>query len=591
MTEVQLPKRKNLARRPRLNGDWPIKVYVYDCWPQEKPPQELWDTAHEMRRLWNEFTAIFRGVLAKDAKDEAGKPSLSKEERRAVWSALDVKQLREAAKAHGDKLDSYCREAVVVDFTRTVGQWRKNPARYGPPRFQRASEMDSIRIPLNFNAGVSPEAVTNGKAATVGVEYALPFKNEAPEMYSKNGHFGVGITRRRLDLHVAYGGRSGKTKRFLPERCRIKQISLCGRRDSAFNWSWSLQFRLEHPPLPARAATDRVCGWDSGGWRLIDDEHGKRIRIGVISDNAGHLYEIAVPWKIAALSARRRREKAHCEKNGWEYDKPESWDDLEALDARYGRDVEACKMAVREIYKREKERWPERARKMMSGIVRMRDAGLKAIRAALERDYSESEAIDLIYRWEGQSKLLNETIRAFEIHAANVKRDAYRQIAAWMEAFDVIAWEGDLNLEAMSREAGKKKKSRKEAHEETGEWSERTPEDRQLEASQRYRQIVGQYQLRQFVAEKHGARLQNGKAAYSTQTCPECGGHIEAGGKLLLVCENGHKRDQDVAASLYFLNRIEGRASIAAPPVEIPAHLRHYLRVMDASETGLEITE
>ena len=65
-----LKQRKNLARRERLNKDWPIKVYTYACWPQGTIPSALWDTAHEMRRLWNDFTAIFRDILSKDLKDE-----------------------------------------------------------------------------------------------------------------------------------------------------------------------------------------------------------------------------------------------------------------------------------------------------------------------------------------------------------------------------------------------------------------------------------------------------------------------------------------------------------------------------------------
>ena len=186
---------------------------------------------------------------------------------------------------------------------------------------------------------------------------------------------------------------------------------------------------------------------------------------------------------------------------------------------------------------------------------------------------------------------MNVTIRAFEIHAYKAKRNAHRQIAAWLNAFDIIAWEGDLSLKQMAEQVGKKKQKRKEAHKETGQWNERTPEELQFEASQKYRQIAGQHGLREFVKQKHKSRLQNEKAAYSTQTCPECGGAIEPGHKLLLVCENGHGRDQDVTAALHFLNKIEGVASITVPPVDIPAHLRPYLRVMDASEARLELAE
>jgi hypothetical protein len=91
MIEGKTAKHINPARRERLNKGWPIKVYTYDCWPQEKPPQALLDTAHEMRRLWNEFTAIFRQILADDKKDEAGKPLLSERNLDDVILYADLK--------------------------------------------------------------------------------------------------------------------------------------------------------------------------------------------------------------------------------------------------------------------------------------------------------------------------------------------------------------------------------------------------------------------------------------------------------------------------------------------------------------------
>lgn len=584
-------KRKNLARRDRLNKDWPIKVYNYDCWPVEKPPQALWDTAHEMRRLWNEFTAIFRKIVEDDKKDDAGKPILPKEERAILWAPLNTKPLREIAKLRKDKLDSGCREAVVVRFLTTIANWRKNPQQFGPPRFQRADEMNSICIPLVYNDGKSADWVTSG-LGTSGVRYTRDMKRNGvnlPEdqlyQYMNNGHFCVGINREKLNLHVAYGGRSGRKKYFLPEKCRIKQVALCGNKDSAFGWSWSFQARLEHPPDAAREHTGRVCGWDSWGHRKIDDH----IRLGVIADNAGHFYELMIPLAIGANSSRVRREREYCIKQGWQYNKPVTFDDLEALDSQYGLALEACKAQVRKIFEEEKETWPEDARKIMSGIVRMRDTGLRKLRAKLEPIDSVAKAT--IDDWESEAGQMIKKIRAFEIHVANAKKNAFRRIAAWLQAFDTIAWEGDLSPKRMAEQAGKRKQKRKENYEETGEWIERTPEEKLIESSQKYRQIAGQYQLRQLVKQKHRDRLQNEKAAYSTQTCPECAASVEQTGKLLLVCENGHKRDQDCAASLYFLNRIEGAASIIAEPLEIPVYLRGYLRLMDASEVSLELIE
>src|SRR5215813_14426810 len=105
--------RKKTARRERLHKDWPIKVLVYTCWPLGEPPVELWDTAHEIRRLWNAFVFLFRDALGADVKDEAGKPLLSKEERAKVWAPINMNNLREVGKGWKEKLDRACRESVV----------------------------------------------------------------------------------------------------------------------------------------------------------------------------------------------------------------------------------------------------------------------------------------------------------------------------------------------------------------------------------------------------------------------------------------------------------------------------------------------
>lgn len=176
--------------------------------------------------------------------------------------------------------------------------------------------------------------------------------------------------------------------------------------------------------------------------------------------------------------------------------------------------------------------WPDDARKIMGGIIKMRDDGLRRLRRKLNA--IESAAKQTIDDWDAEATKLNETIRAFQKHADNAKKDAYRQITAWLNVFDRIAWEGDLNLKRMAEQPGKKKQERKKTLAETGQWGERTAEDRQLEASQRYRQIVSQHRLREFVKQMHKSRLQNEKTAHSTRTCSECGARIKPGGNLML---------------------------------------------------------
>jgi hypothetical protein len=484
--------------------------------------------------------------------------------------------------------------------------------------------MDTINIPLEYNQGKSAEWL-NASQGTAGVRYTLEMKKGAPrdedgepilseqelQEYLNNGHFCAGISRARLNLHVAYGGRSGKKKYFLPPNCRIKAVSLCGKRNSAHGWSWSFQVRIERPAEPTRPLTGRVCGWDAIGWRLMDGY----IRIGVIADNAGYVYEVRIPLAIGALSRRLRREKAYCEKQGWEYAKPTAWDELNELKSRYGKTLESCKEKVAKIYEEEKDSWPAAARRRAGSITRMRDTGLRRLRHKLEG--TDSAAKQTIDDWDVEAAQLNKKIRSFEVHATKTKKDAYRQIAAWLGAFDRIGWRNGTGLKRMAEESGKLKKRRKGKHGETGRWEERTPDERVLENSQKFRQIAGLYNLIKFVKEKHGVgcvcgdhmfqhednngkcmacecetfspRLTNSEVTYSTLSCQECGGAIKRGQQLLLVCDNNHQQDQDVAKSLHLLANIEGSARINAPALDIPPHLRPYLRLMDASEVSIRI--
>jgi len=70
---------------------------------------------------------------------------------------------------------------------------------------------------------------------------------------------------------------------------------------------------------------------------------------------------------------------------------------------------------VRKIFEEEKETWSEDARKIMGGIVRMRDSGLRRLRKKL--DPIDSVAKQTIDDWDAEAASLNETIRAFEEHA------------------------------------------------------------------------------------------------------------------------------------------------------------------------------
>ena len=107
-TSLSKTKSKNPARRERLHPDWPVKVQVYRCWPLcaashfyrvegcpdclDAIPQDLWDTAHKMRRLWNEFTALLRDILAKVKGCWLWEDSRHVDFANQLWLTVEVKE-------------------------------------------------------------------------------------------------------------------------------------------------------------------------------------------------------------------------------------------------------------------------------------------------------------------------------------------------------------------------------------------------------------------------------------------------------------------------------------------------------------------
>jgi hypothetical protein len=229
-----------------------------------------------------------------------------------------------------------------------------------------------------------------------------------------------------------------------------------------------------------------------------------------------------------------------------------------------GGRIEECKAGLRAVTSEEREMWPVEARKMMNGLAKMRSGGLERLLGYLSD--LECEGREALSSWKRDYDEGYRRVRALQTAFERRKQDHYRKIAAWIaRSYDVVAWEGDLGLKEM-------------AEDESEEYAIRN--------SRKWRQYVGLYQLREYVRQamgKQGKVLIDDKAAYSTRTCSECGGEIQGSAKLVLECENGHRQDQDVNASLNFVQAIpaEYSSSERSRP-EIPADLKGWLRPMPA---------
>lgn len=580
MSEAIEPKTKpkNLARRERLNPDWPIRIYTYDCWvvteaPPEvwgtpiaerlrerrermagKPPQELWDTAKLMQSLWNELCAEFQKASAADLKDESGKSLLSKEERKAIYAPLDLKPLRAIAQRYAGQLPSDCYYAVVDRFLVTFKEWResakvkrKNPKVKGPPRPKFS--LDKINIPLVLMAGKPTNwlAENSGHAWVRNTLALKPAPGEAPSAaYWQNGRFNVGINRTPINLHVAL-------HRDLPEVGRIKRVSLVGVREKAFGWSWKLQVQVEHPPLPVLPEVGRVAGLDLG-WRVREGG----LRLGVLTDQSGNSTELKLPFAFGNANARRRSEWAKAK--GLDDHTIADWRDIWEWQRRADAWKDRCKQQLAGIPAEMREVWPEEARRSYGALRKMGVGGLRRLRRLLREAGIEDAAVTALTEWQGTAERYSRWIRGAQLNAVRHRNDHYRKKADWIARnFDVIAWESDLGLKEM-------------AEEDSGQYA--------IENAKTYRHLASLSTLRLFIAEamkKNGRKIEPVKSAW-TNRCRFCGEYLEPTSKRLVVCGNGHTNDIDEAAAAFLCNQIEGIASTGGEKAEIPAQLSRYLQ-------------
>lgn len=568
-------KKPKLPRRPRIR-DWPIKVYAFHCEIVGDLPEWVSRVEEHMRSCWNDMAGqLKRSVIPLREKSDISSEDLKALQRETVKPFKQLDFLRAIATQYKGMLPSDCYYIVADRFQKTMQEWPQRRARSwatkgpvvwetGMPRIKYAYVATDLSIPvvLNRSAGKEitfadlydenllvslwrlPEASSGGYNAT--------FKIKTPQ--------GSTEVIAPIKLLVAI-------HRLPPMNAIVKRVSLVRKRNNPFPPVWSLQFSLELPPSArTRKSTGRQAGLELGDYRKFED----RIRLGVLSDNDGFSYEVSLPFDIANRWARKERE--YITLQGKEYDKLHNLLQLVEIDEEIGKTIQRCKDKLKEIYQMEGDKWPEEAKAIMTGINKMRQRGLRSLSELLTG--IDSNALGVLSEWEDRYKKLVLKKRVFQISAEAAKSDAYRQIAAWIaQQFDVVAWEGDLSLKKMA---------------------ERPKSDYALKKAQRYRQLAGQSKLRLYIehaCEKYGCELQNRERAYVKRSCSQCGAIVEKGPDLFLVCENGHKQDRDVGDSRSLLNTIGGVVRASTQPIDIPAHLKRYLRLMTASETEIVLIE
>ena len=281
----------------------------------------------------------------------------------------------------------------------------------------------------------------------------------------------------------------------------------------------------------------------------------------------------------------RRNQKLAAKYSDWkEKNYIKSLEDFFVWDSAQGSGFQETKDKIKALYEKinkinEKKNEPalDEWKKSFAGFVKMRNAGLfkilRASQTALEADQLPPEINGLIRKIAGLIEMQRETDNYYEKEKDFFRqkfvgrRDImFRQVTKWLaQTYEHLVWEADLKLADLAVQ-GKKAS---------------LVTDAPLKAAAKYRQWTGLYKLRQFFKETDGdfnsQFLIPGETAFSTTTCDECGEVAKKNGaELILVCPNGHAKDQDDRASANLLHGIYGKEK-QQKFVEVPKHLEKYI--------------
>lgn len=518
------------------NPDMPTMAYKYDIRIIGELPQEAWDAGKAMNALYSELAErheAFCGAF-KTADEETRKRQFSALMRNGKGGVL-----YERAKASKDALNFRYYWNTWERFRKAQKRFAKGAG--GAPKPKRV--LERMLLPAEFgNLSEPVEWIHADPNARVHIR-----ASQGPT----RGHFVIHTPSNEVVVPFEI-----VMDRPLPERALIKGVALSGFHERPFEWKWSLIFSLQVPPHPKAPPVNRAAGLDLG-WR----DMGDYIRIGLLADTAGDLREFRLHYDLTRNKDRKFIERKIA-RGETECPMPRDVRLIRDMQRKMDERLEACKIDLAGV---DRSAWPDEAKKVMAGIVKMRAGGLRRIRREL---FTAGISYEFLEDWHFWWETNLRRYRAAQIKWIARRDEIYRLIADWIARnYDAVAWE-KLSLKDMAEQGGRRKSARKKEHEQTGEWDERTVDDRILEASMKRRQWASLHTLRGYIKEamtKRGRDLQDRAAAYSSQICDECGQRIEPGHELARECAERHVEDQDISAALYYLRLIQDTDDKQAP--------------------------
>ena len=530
--------------RKRLR-DWPIMVYKYRAYIQpEELPDVFWDHEEWKNAVWNQMVDRFSQALI---EWETVKSADDKAHNRAFWDDqwADVMLIARTSPL------PWAGRVVREKRVRTAEQ-RGFYKGSGFPRKRLNS--DRMRIVHKFTGGGKPiEGVVGSRAWRFAIHEQPP-----GGAYADNSH-----EARRKRIVAARFGLDGewfdfrlRLHRPLPEGAILKQATWLGRHrpgpQGQDRWVWHVALTLEIPPNEGKRPLRRVAGLDLG-WRKFDDY----LRVGYLYDGCNKI-ELRLPLDTSNYRTRR---------DGL----PATWDDKWHYDAVLSHEMNSAKADVKRML--DGVELPRDIRASVAQIQKMGERGLKRLAARLGalRDtefwsMGVAEAQLRLEAWVAENRNHRYWLNRLSERLVNRRKWTYGNLAAWLaQNYDVVAWEGDLDIKGMA---------------------EGDASNEAVKASQKYRQIAAIGDLRQLVRQataKLGAALLDCESAGTTNECTVCGALVETGPALLLECENGHIMDQDLNASRNLYSQI--------PPDLRPAEGLRSSTGVDNNKTASGATE
>ena len=542
----------------RRKRDWQQKVFKYWTRPTAEAdglPQSFWDHARACQALWN--TLVDLRTAAKAEMTE-----WTDTQKKARWVQLND----ERAQAVADSGLDWESGPDILDRFKAACPTKKNPK--GDP--ERRERLDKITMLHRFTGGGSPVATLFSPAAKRIRLGGIPaFAWESESRPNKQRRFTRG----------QWGLPDGSwfifdiiMHRPLPPGAIVKRVVWSGRLHRQHGWQWALCILVEEEPVRLMYERNALLTHESDaisgnplragldlGWRIMAE--GSYIRIGMVVDSNEQKIELRLP--LAWTTAHEQRHQDRFRTHDKAYIPHSTWRDVQEIDALIGNAVEDCKGQLRQLLP-----------KLPLGFTQMRQHGLSDLMDNVvtlsDNEEQRRALLDVFAAWREKNERLRELKALATDKAIRQRRAMYRQLASWLtQTYPVLVWEGDLSIKEM-------------AEAETG--------NPILDASMRYRHWAALGELRLYIqqaAKKNECELIGAPAAGSTSTCWRCGGNIVNSEKLLLVCENGHREDQDVNAGRNLRDfsqpsggaeqkiglRKNGRKEVI-PPLAIPWHLR-----------------